>query len=69
VVGDDMLKDRLCLCHLCDRLGSLESGAVAAATSVQFSIISGGLVCIAGALALAALLPRWRNVESQPQPA
>jgi MFS family permease len=51
------------------RLGALESGAVAAATSVQFSIISGGLVCIAGALALAALLPRWRKVESQPQPA
>jgi MFS family permease len=51
------------------RLGSLESGAVAAATSVQFSIISGGLVCIAGALALAVLLPRWRQWSHQGQAA
>ncbi|MGC8499537.1 MAG: MFS transporter [Acidimicrobiales bacterium] len=38
------------------RLGDLEAGAVAAATSTEFSIVSGGLACILGAL----LLARWR---------
>jgi hypothetical protein len=39
------------------RLGDLEAGAVAALSSTGFSIVSGGLACIAGALALGALLP------------
>jgi MFS family permease len=43
------------------RLGALESGAVAAVTSAQFSVVSGGLACIVGALAVAALLPGWRR--------
>jgi MFS family permease len=38
------------------RLGDLESGAVAALSSTEFSIVSGGLVCIIGVLALL----RWR---------
>ena len=38
------------------RLGDLESGAVATLVSTEFSIVSGGLACIAGAL----LLVRWR---------
>jgi len=45
------------------RLGALESGAVAALTSAQFSIVSGGLACIVGALAVAGFLPGWRKVE------
>lgn len=43
------------------RLGDLESGAVASAVSPQFSIVSGGLVCVIGALALAVLLPGFRR--------
>ena len=39
------------------RLGDLESGAVATAVSTQFSIVSGGVVCAIGALAVAVLLP------------
>jgi hypothetical protein len=43
------------------RLGALESGAVATAVSTQFSIVSGGLTCIAGALLLTAVLPAFRH--------
>ena len=38
------------------RLGDLESGVVANFTSVEFSIVSGGVACIVGVLALL----RWR---------
>jgi MFS family permease len=43
------------------RLGALESGAVATAVSTQFSIVSGGLACMAGALVLTAVLPAFRR--------
>jgi hypothetical protein len=43
------------------RLGDLESGAVASLVSTEFSIISGGLACIAGALLLNALRPGFRR--------
>jgi hypothetical protein len=46
------------------RLGALESGAVATAVSTQFSIVSGGLACIAGALVLTALLPSVTTVAA-----
>jgi MFS family permease len=42
-------------------LGTARSGAVASVTSVPFSIAAGGAVCVAGTIALSALLPRfWR---------
>jgi MFS family permease len=43
------------------RLGDLESGAVATAVSTQFSIVSGGVVCAIGALAVTVLLPAFRR--------
>ena len=43
------------------RLGDLEAGGVAQAFGAQFSVVSGGAVCVAGALLLAALLPGFRN--------
>ncbi len=43
------------------RLGDMESGAVATATSIEFSIVSGGLACIAGAAIIGLLMPRFRN--------
>jgi MFS family permease len=43
------------------RLGDLESGAVAELTSVQFSIVSGGLLSIIGAVVIAAALPGFRT--------
>jgi predicted MFS family arabinose efflux permease len=38
------------------RLGDLESGVVANFTSTEFSIVSGGVMCVVGVLALI----RWR---------
>jgi MFS family permease len=38
------------------RVGDLESGVVASLTSTEFSVVSGGVACIVGVLALA----RWR---------
>jgi MFS family permease len=43
------------------RLGDLESGAVATATSVEFSVVSGGLACIVGAVVVGGLLPAFRH--------
>jgi MFS family permease len=41
------------------RLGDFEAGAVASAVSVPFSVISGGLACMAGAAVLGRRLPRF----------
>ena len=43
------------------RLGDMESGAVATLTSVEFSVISGGLACIVGAAVIGALMPEFRR--------
>ncbi len=44
------------------RLGDLESGVVANFTSIEFSIVSGGIACIAGVLALVKWRPGfWRD--------
>jgi MFS family permease len=43
------------------RLGDLESGAVAEAFGATFSVVSGGIACMAGAFILAALLPGFRT--------
>lgn len=50
------------------RLGDLESGAMATAVSVEFSIVSGGLACIAGAILLTVLLPGFRRYAARPVP-
>jgi MFS family permease len=48
-------------------LGTARSGAVASVTSVPFSIVTGGAVCIAGTVALCSLLPRfWRCDATKP---
>jgi hypothetical protein len=41
------------------RLGDLEAGVVAALASVRFSVISGGLVCVLGALGIARWAPSF----------
>jgi MFS family permease len=40
-------------------LGGAESGAVAALASVRASVVSGGVLCVAGSAVLAVLLPRF----------
>jgi predicted MFS family arabinose efflux permease len=39
------------------RLGDVEAGSVASLTSARFSVVSGGLACVVGALAIAAAFP------------
>lgn len=39
------------------RLGDFEAGAVASATSVPFSVVSGGLACVVGAFVIARRMP------------
>lgn len=50
----------------CPRLGYLESGGVATAVSAQFSIVSGGVIRVLGALELGVLLPIFRRYHRQP---
>lgn len=42
-------------------LGNVEAGGVARLVSPGFSVVSGGLACVAGALLLGALIPALRN--------
>ena len=43
------------------RLGDMESGTVATLTSIEFSVVSGGLASIAGAAITGLLLPAFRH--------
>jgi hypothetical protein len=38
-------------------LGNVEAGVVASLTSLRFSVVSGGVVCVAGSIAIGLLLP------------
>jgi MFS family permease len=52
------------------RLGDLESGIVAEAFGATFSVVSGGLACVIGAVALSARLPGFRRqTTDRPAPA
>ena len=63
----DRLRGRLSAIHIAvvtggPRLGDAEAGAVAALAGTRVSVVSGGLVCMAGVAVLARLLPelgRW----------
>jgi MFS family permease len=46
-------------------LGNAEAGAVAALASVRASVVSGGLLCVAGTVALALALPRFWRYDSR----
>lgn len=46
------------------RLGDFEAGLVASLTSPQFSVVSGGVLCILGTAALAVLVPSFRRYRS-----
>jgi MFS family permease len=53
-------------------LGNLEAGIVASVFSVEASIVAGGLLCVAGVLGLASLLPgfiRYTNRRAVVEPA
>jgi MFS family permease len=47
------------------QLGNVEAGVVASLTSVRFSIVSGGLACVAGTILVALLLPALVRYDSR----
>jgi MFS transporter, ENTS family, enterobactin (siderophore) exporter len=44
-------------------LGNVEAGAVARLIGLEFSVVSGGLACVAGALLLGAVIPALRHAS------
>jgi MFS family permease len=65
----DELRGRVSSMHMAvvaggPRLGDLEAGAVASFTSVRFSVISGGLACVLGALAIARWAPSFMRYDA-----
>ncbi|TMK87161.1 MAG: MFS transporter [Actinobacteria bacterium] len=70
----DSLRGRLSAVHIMvvtggPRVGDFEAGAVAALVSPWFSVVSGGVVCVAGVLVLARLFPElWRYHASTTLP-
>jgi MFS family permease len=58
----DELRGRMAAMHIAvvtsgPRLGDVEAGTVARFTSAEFSVVSGGLACVAGVLVLHLLVP------------
>ena len=49
-------------------IGNVEAGIVASLTSIRFSIVSGGIACAAGALAILALLPGLFRYDAGTEP-
>jgi MFS family permease len=70
----DELRGRLSALHVMvvtagPRFGDMEATAVAAAVSAQFSVVTGGLACLAGLALIAWRLPqlgRYDSVQSRP---
>ncbi|HEX7442861.1 MAG TPA: MFS transporter, partial [Acidimicrobiales bacterium] len=64
----DRLRGRLSSMHIAvvtggPRLGDAEAGIVAGLTSNEFSVVSGGVACMVGAVVIARVMPRltaWR---------
>lgn len=74
LVVPDALRGRLSSVHTAvvgggPRLGDLEAGAVATLTSVRFSVVSGGIACVIGALAIARFMPQLWNYRDEVPPA
>lgn len=73
LVVPDSLRGRLSAVHTAvvgggPRLGDLEAGAVASLTSVRFSVVSGGIACVVGALAIARFMPQLWNYRDEVTP-
>jgi Transmembrane secretion effector len=47
------------------RLGNLEAGGVASLTSVRFSIVSGGVACVLGCIAIVLFIPALISYDSR----
>jgi len=47
------------------RLGNLEAGGLASLTSIRFSVVSGGIACAVGCVALAFAFPALLRYDSR----
>jgi predicted MFS family arabinose efflux permease len=68
----DSLRGRLSSIHIMvvtggPRLGDFEAGTVASLVSPLFSVISGGIACVVGALLLALAIPELRQYAVEPE--
>src|SRR4051812_1934848 len=50
------------------RLGDVESGSVASLTTTRFSVVSGGLACVAGVLAILVAFPALLRFDAEHEP-
>jgi MFS family permease len=69
----DSLRGRLSSIHFMvvvggPRLGDVEAGAVAQLTSPMFSVVSGGVACVAGVALLALLVPQFGRYHAGEPP-
>ena len=46
-------------------LGDLEAGVLASLTSLRFSVVSGGILCIVGCIVTALSLPRFLRYDAR----
>ncbi len=66
----DALQGRVSAAYLAQvtsapRLGNLEAGGLAAVTSIRFSVVSGGLACVAGCIVLSFVFPALLRYDSK----
>ncbi len=69
----DSLRGRISAVHITvvtggPRLGDVEAGAVASLVSPTFSVVSGGLACVLGVLALVRFYPELRSYRADEGP-
>src|SRR5207249_5325283 len=69
----DSLRGRLSAVHIMvvtggPRLGDFEAGGVAALVSPWFSVVSGGVACVLGVVALARAYPELRRYHAETAP-
>ncbi|MPZ51417.1 MAG: MFS transporter [Acidimicrobiia bacterium] len=69
VTVPDTLRGRLSAVHTSvvaggPHLGDLESGVVASLTSIRFSVVSGGIACLLGTLAIGRYMPQLWNYRA-----
>jgi MFS family permease len=46
-------------------LGNVEAGLVASLTSIRFSVVSGGVLCVAGTVVIGLLLPALARYDAK----
>ena len=69
----DSLRGRMSAIHIMvvtggPRLGDVEAGWVASLVSPWFSVVSGGVACVVGALVLAAVIPELLRYRAEHEP-